>query len=231
MAKGAATKFGGFDPQAMQFWHELAAEMNRDWFLANKERYETLWAQPMQALLDDVAPKLAKVYAPLKLSPPKVMRIHRDVRFSKDKAPYKTHIGAVISLAGKSMTGGGHAAMYAHLGLDEEFVGVGCYFFDGPQLGRWRKAVTGKPGVALDALVKKLRAKSYEVGGHDDYKKVPKPFDPEHPRAEFLKMKGLTAGPPPMPKGMLHKPDLAGWLVEHGVALAPLVTWLAKTVK
>jgi len=225
MAKVAGTKFGGFDPQAMQFWHELSTEMNRDWFVENKPRYEALWVTPMQALLEEIHPKLAKAYAPLTLAPPKVMRIHRDVRFSKDKTPYKLHIGAMTKLAT------GHVAIYLHLGLDEEFVGAGCYFFDAPQLARWRKAVIGKPGEALDTIIGKLRKRGYEVGGHDDYKKVPRGFDAEHPRAELLKLKGLTAGPPPMPKGLLHKPALAGWLVEHAVAMAPLVTWLTKVVK
>jgi hypothetical protein len=74
--------FTGFARDAMGFWHELASEMNRDWFAANKARYEAQWVQPMQALLDDAARRLAPAYRPLALGAPKVMRIHRDVRFS-----------------------------------------------------------------------------------------------------------------------------------------------------
>src|SRR5689334_16413239 len=161
-AKTAATKvaktakaaaFTGFDRTAMQFWHELASEMNRDWFVANKERYEALWVTPMTALLADVGQRLAPAYKPLKLGPPKVLRIYRDVRFSNDKTPYKTHIGAVITVAGKAVGEGGNAAMYLHFGLEEEFVGVGCYRFDAGKLAAWRKAVAGKPGAALAPLV------------------------------------------------------------------------------
>jgi uncharacterized protein (TIGR02453 family) len=217
--------FAGFDKNAMQFWHELASEMSKEWFTENKQRYDTLWVQPMTALLEEVADRLAKVYKPDTLAP-KVMRIHRDVRFSKDKAPYKTHIGGVITVADKSLAANGHAAMYLHLGIDEEFVGVGCYMFDAQQLPVWRNQVAGKRGEQLAKLVKTLRAKRYVVGGHDDYKKVPKPFEPDHPRAEFLKMRGLTGGFPAIPKGLLHKPKLADWLVEHGTAMAPLVRWL-----
>jgi uncharacterized protein (TIGR02453 family) len=197
--------------------------MNREWFLENKQRYETEWVQPMTALLAQVRDGLVAAYRPLKLAEPKVMRIHRDVRFSKDKAPYKTHIGAVLRLVA---TDESPAAMYVHLGSDEEFVGVGSYFFDADRLATWRKMVAGKAGAELAAMIAKLRKAGYEVGGHDDYKKVPKGFDPEHPRAELLKMKGLTAGPGAIPRGLLHKPGLAVWLVEHGVALAPLVRWL-----
>jgi uncharacterized protein (TIGR02453 family) len=222
--------FTGFTRSAPGFFHELAAQMNRDWFLANKTRYETEWVQPMSALLDEVARKVAPAYRPLRLSAPKVMRIHRDVRFSKDKAPYKTHIGAVITVEGRKVGEGGTAAMYVHLGVDEEFVGVGTYMFDPDKLAAWRKAAAGKPGAELLKLIEKLRAAGYDVGGHDDYKKVPKGFDPDHPRAELLRMKGLTAGPGALPKGILHKPAFAGWLADHGKRLAPLVVWLHRHV-
>src|SRR5262249_42867708 len=93
--------FRGFDRDAMQFWHELASEMSREWYLANKQRYEDLWLGPMLNLVGAVARGLAPVYKPLKLGAPGALRIHRDLRFSRDKTPYKTHIAAVIRLAGK----------------------------------------------------------------------------------------------------------------------------------
>jgi uncharacterized protein (TIGR02453 family) len=223
-------RFTGFPANAMQFWHELASEMSKAWFVANKQRYETEWVAPMTALLGEVARGLAAAYKPLALGPPKVMRIYRDVRFSNDKTPYKTHIGAVITVAGKAVGEGGNAAMYVHLGLDEEYVGVGCYQFDAGKLASWRKAVGGKPGEELQRIAGKLRKAGYVVGGHDDYKKVPKGFDPDHPRAELLKMKGLTGGFPEIPRGLIGKPGLAGWLVKHGKAMVPLVRWLHRHV-
>ena len=222
--------FRGFDKNAMQFWHELAAEMSRDWFVANKERYEAQWVAPMTALLDDVARRLAPAYKPLKLAAPKVLRIYRDVRFAKDKTPYKTHIGAAIMVADERVGEFGNTAIYVHLGLEEEFVGAGCYRFDGDSMTRWRKAVAGKQGAALVPLVAKLRKAGYAVAGHDDYKKVPRGFEPDHPRAELLRMKGLTGGFPEIPAGLLCKPGFADWLVKHGTALAPLVLWLHRNV-
>jgi len=220
------SKFSGFSKSAPGFWHELAVEMNKEWFEQNKQRYQDEWVAPMYSLLGEVRAGLAKAYAPLKLGEPKVMRIYRDVRFSKDKTPYKTHVGAHIPVRE------GVSAMYVHLGMGEEFVGCGTYFFESDQLGRWRKLVgsdaTGKP---LAKIVAKLHATGYEAGGHDDYKKVPKPFPADHPRAALLKLKGLTAGFPDMPRGMLHSPKLVGWLVQHGAATAPLVSWLAKNMK
>ncbi len=221
-----ADGFTGFDKSAMGFWHELAAEMNKEWFIANKERYDALWVQPMTALMASVAAKLTRSYAAIGLAEPKVMRIHRDVRFSKDPTPYKTHIGAVISVGGDTLAQNGNAAMYLHLGLDEEFAGVGCYTFDATKLAKWRKQVAGKHGEELAKLVAKLRGKGYVLSGHDDLKKVPKPYDAEHPRAELLRMKGITGAFPEIPKGLIHREALVDWLADHGRAMAPLISWL-----
>src|SRR5215467_1843888 len=92
--------FHGFDRDAMQFWHELASEMSRDWFIANKQRYQSVWVEPTLTLMREVARGLAPAYKPFALAEPGVLRIYRDLRFSRDKTPYKTHIAAVIRLAG-----------------------------------------------------------------------------------------------------------------------------------
>lgn len=215
--------FAGFPKDAPGFFHELAIEMNRDWFLDNKERYETAWVAPMTELLAEVSAGITKTYG--KLGATKIMRIHRDVRFSKDKQPYKTHIGASIS------TATGNTALYVHLGLDEEFVGCGAYHFEPKQLASWRKRVAAdQTGAPIAKLVAKLRKAGYEAIGHDDYVRVPKPYAADHPRADLLRMKGLTGGFPPIPRGLLHKAGLAAWLVQHAKAMAPLVQWLDANV-
>src|SRR5258705_10108383 len=95
----------------------------------------------------------------------------------------------------------GCTAMYLHIGTDEEFIGVGTYYFDDKQLAKWRKLVAAdKSGKEIAGIVHKLRKAGYAVGGHEDYKKVPKPYPDDHPRAEFLKMRGLTAGFPSIPR-------------------------------
>lgn len=226
----ATATFTGFPKKAMQFWQGLASNMSKEWFVANKERYETEWVMPMTALLSNAVHKLAPIYRPLTLGEPKIMRIYRDVRFSKDKAPYKTHIDVVITLGGKSASEGGIAALYMNLGLPESFGAVGCYEFDASQLARWRKAVGGAHGDVLQQLIIKLRKSGYIVGGHDDYKKVPKGFDPDHPRADLLKMKGLTGDFPKIPATLIHEPGFADWVVKHAKAMVPLVTWLHKHV-
>jgi len=227
----------------MQFWHELAAEMSRNWFAANKPRYEALWRGPMLALLDEVARRLAAAYRPLALGAPGVLRIHRDLRFSRDRTPYKTHIAGVLRLAGAPIAQAGNAALYLELGLepapasdpgagiggvvDDEYAGSGCYQFDADRLARWRRAVAGAPGARLASLLDRLRAAGYRIGG-DEYQRLPAGFAPDHPRAALLKKRGLTCAFPAIPAGVLHEPALADWLVHHAGATAPLVIWLHR---
>jgi uncharacterized protein (TIGR02453 family) len=223
-------KFRGFDRAAPQFWHELAAEMSRDWFTANRTRYETLWRLPMVALVEHVARRLAPVYRPLRLDPPGLLRIHRDLRFSHDRTPYKTHITAVIRPAGAPIAHVGNAALYLEIGLDGEYAGVGCYQFDGDRMGRWRRAVTGAPGAALLTILGRLRRTGYTISEHDDYRRMPKGFAPDHPRAALLRKRGLACAFPAIPAGLLHQPALADWLFRHCRATAPLVIWLQRHV-
>lgn len=214
--------FRGFDKDAIAFLHELTIEMNREWFEANKDRYKRVWVEPLTELLDTVAGKLATTYKPVKLTP-HVFRIYRDTRFSKDKAPYKTHVAGVLR-AGNVGSG-----MYFHVETGEEWVGAGTYFFEDDRLPKWRRLVAAdRTGKEIAGIVAKLRKQGYEVGGHEDYKKVPRPYPADHPRAEFLKMRGLTAAFPQMPKGMLHRAELASWIVEHAKRVAPMVKWLRK---
>jgi uncharacterized protein (TIGR02453 family) len=220
------TKFTGFDRDAIQFLHELTLEMNRDWFEANKARYQARWIEPMTALLSDVAARLGKTYAPIKVMPPKLFRIYRDVRFAKDKTPYKTHVSGRIPLRD------GCTALYFEVDAESEYAGVGSYFFEDAQLPRWRKLVgADKTGNEIAGIVTKLRKAGYAVRSYDEYKKVPKGFAADHPRAELLKMRGLTCQFPTMPKGLLHKPELADWLFKHAKATSRMVSWLYRNIK
>ena len=117
--------FPGFARDAMQFWHELASEMSKEWFAANKQRYQSSWVEPTLALLREVARGLSRAYKPCTLAEPGVLRIYRDLRFARDKTPYKTHIAGDIRLTGGRIAEAGNAALYLKLGLDVEYAGVG----------------------------------------------------------------------------------------------------------
>jgi uncharacterized protein (TIGR02453 family) len=226
--KGAGPSFRGFARDAMQFWHELAAHMSREWFAANKQRYHSVWVEPTLTLLRDVARDLAPAYRPFALAEPGVLRIYRDLRFSTDKTPFKTHIAGVIRLAGGRIAEAGNAALYLHLGLDEEYVGVGCYRFDATRSARWRRAVVGARGAALLRTMVNLRRENYEPAALESYARVPKGFAADHPRAELFKHKGLICRFPAVPAGLLYQPRLASWLIGHARATAPLVLWLRR---
>jgi uncharacterized protein (TIGR02453 family) len=239
------SRFRGFARDAMQFWHELAAEMSREWYLANKARYEAVWRDPMLALLGEVARRLTPVYRPLAIDPPGVLRLHRDLRFSHDRTPYKTHIAGVLRPTGAPIAKVGNAALYFELGLepapasegraglgglvDDEYAGNGCYQFVDDKLARWRRAVAGAPGARLAPLIHRLGAAGYRIRG-DEYQRVPSGFAPDHPRAALLKKRGLTCAFPAIPAGLLHEPALADWLVQHTTTSAPLVIWLHRHV-
>jgi uncharacterized protein (TIGR02453 family) len=221
-------RFRGFPAGGNMFWVELAKNMNKPWFDANKARYERLWAAPMHALLAALHPELQRAYGKLPIDPGKVLRIHRDQRFSKDKTPYKTNIGATMQVGGQSFREGGCSALYVHLGLDEQFIGAGMYMFSPGQLAAWRAAIAGKPGAQLASLVKTLRAQGHEVSGHDDYKSVPRGYSADHPRAELLKMRGLTVVFPRINGRELASPAVLSTIVARAVEVVPLVKWLHK---
>ena len=119
-------------------------------------------------------------------------------------------------------------ALYFHVGATEIFGASGHYMMEPESLARFRAAVADdKRGKELEKLLASLAKKGFEADSHDRLKRVPKGFDPEHPRAELLKAKGLTVGFPDVPAGLLAKPGLVKWLADSCKTAAPLVEWLA----
>jgi len=219
--------FSGFPDDAAKFFRTLAKNQNRDWFQAHKQEFEDGWQGPMKELLTEVHAGVDRAFKRCDLAPPKLFRIFRDVRFSKDKSPYKTHIGGVIPVKGHGKMTEVPIALYFHVGQPNSFGAAGHYMMDSHALGGFRKAVADeKRGAELDKLLRALVKKGYSVDSHDSYKRVPKGYDPEHPRAEHLKRKGLTVGFPALPRGLLTSPKLGPWLVTHAKTAAPLVEWL-----
>jgi uncharacterized protein (TIGR02453 family) len=182
----------------------------------------------MHALLWDVRAKLVRTYGDAALDPPKVFRIHRDVRFSRDKAPYKTHIGGYLPIAGRGGRLPGPVALYLHLGIDD-YVGAGHWIMEPAQLASFRTALLdARRGGELTRLLAQLEKAGFTVGSHDELKKVPRGFDADHPRAAPARRKGLVAAFPELPRDLLVSSDLVGWLAQHARSAAPLVAWLRR---
>lgn len=181
----------------------------------------------MTALLAEVRGLVDKAFPHCDLAEPKTFRIYRDVRFSKDKSPYKTHIGGVIPIERTGKMTEVPMALYFHVGEPRAFGAAGHYMMDPQSLERFRKAVADdKRGKELERLLASLEKKGFSPDSHDSFKRVPKGFDPDHPRAAHLKRKGLTVGFPALPKGLLATPKLAPWLASQAKISAPLVEWL-----
>lgn len=227
-ATQSPVRFEGFADRDARFFKALAKNQDREWFAAHRDEYEDGWLAPMKALLANVREKLAPRYAHEDLAAPKVFRIHRDVRFSKDKVPYKTHIGGYLGIEGSGAGPSGAAALYFHVGAGELFVCAGQYMMDGEQLKRFRTAVADeKRGAELGKLLAPLVRAGFSVDSHDQTQRVPRGFDPEHPRADLLRRKGLIVMFPATERTLLTSPKLVDHVVAHARKAVPVVEWLA----
>ncbi len=222
-----ARRFAGFADPDRRFFRALARNQRRDWFAAHRGEYERGWLGPMRALLAEVRERIDPLFAQHPLADPKVFRIHRDVRFAKDKSPYKTHIGGYIGIEGAGAGPAVPAPLYLHLGATETFACAGHYMMDGAQLARFRAAVADRRGAGLATLLASLGRAGFTVGSHDVLKKVPRGFAPEHPRADLLKRKGLIVTFPALPPELLVSRRLVDWLVRHVRRAVPAIEWLA----
>ena len=189
--------FLGFADKDAKFFRALAKNQKKEWFQAHKDDFESGYHGPMKALLGDVSAAIDGSYPHVDLDEPRVFRIYRDVRFSKDKAPYKTHVAGVIPVKRTAKMTEVPIALYFHVGQPQSFGAAGHYMMDTHALEKFREAIADdKRGKELERLLGSLRKKGFTVDSHDTYKRVPKGYDPDHPRAEHLKRKGLTVGFP-----------------------------------
>ena len=215
--------FGGFVDADGKFFRLLAKNQSRDWFKANKERYQREWEAPMLELLAEVRTGIDAAYSYCDIDAPKVFRIHRDVRFGKDKSPYKTHIGGTLSITGAGGVMDKPVALYLQVGL-ERFAGAGHYMMPKEKLDKVRQAIVDPArGKELAKITTALAKRGFTFDAAEKLVRVPRGFDPDHPLRDFLRMKGLVARFPAMPS--IGDKGLAKWLKKECTAAADLVTW------
>jgi len=223
--------FSGFADSEGTFFRKLAKHQDREWFTARKAEYESGWALPMKALLAEARTAIDASYPDFELGEPKVMRIYRDVRFSADKSPYKTHVAGVVPLGNAKMAMDVAAALYVQIGT-ETFAGAGTYGMAPDALTRYRAAVLDDTsGPELAKLVAALEKKGFGLASMDALKKAPRGVDPDHPRVELLKRKGLVVMFPTIAPEELVSRKLLATLTRHAKAAAPLVRWVAAAVE
>lgn len=187
---------------ARAFLPKLAANNTRDWWQDNKATYDDQLKAPALALLDDLCAPLSKLTdTNVK---PKLFRPHRDVRFSKDKTPYNTHLHMMWQVdAGAPQ----NPVFFFGIGLDYVTTGAGMIGFDKPMLLNWRKMVDLDTTRIL-GIVGDTENQGFTLR-EPDLKRVPPPFDKDHPAGHLLRMKGVTASQQIAGKGPLRDQILA----------------------
>lgn len=221
--------FEGFAKQTVSFFSQLAKNNDKGWFDLHRDDYEQHVLAPAQAFVGVMGQQLGKISKGIVADPrvnKSLFRLNRDVRFSKDKRPYKTHLGIYFweEVGGrKRMECPG---FYFHLEPGRLMLGVGMYIFPKDVLEAYRQAVVDpKQGPALVRAVKQVEGKGYSVAG-EHYKRVPRGYDPEHKHADLLRHNGLAA----MTEGKLPAELYSAKIVERCFSrfkeMAPLHRWL-----
>jgi uncharacterized protein (TIGR02453 family) len=185
-----ATKQASFTPELFAFLADLRANNNREWFAANKHRYEEHLLEPALAFIDAFAPRLEKISphfrADARPTGGSLFRIYRDTRFSRDKTPYKTNLG--IHFRHERAKDAHTPGYYLHIGPGEVFAGGGIWHPGTEAATSIREAIVADPERWRRATRRGAFAKRLELGG-DSLKRVPPWADPEHPLSDDVKRK------------------------------------------
>lgn len=203
--------FSGWPEEALDFYDGLEADNTKTYWTAHKAVYEDKVLRPMAELTEELAAEFGE---------PKIFRPYRDVRFSADKTPYKTHIGAVLGGTG-----------YVQLSANGLAAGAGMWQLDPAELARYRAAVADDiPGAELEEIVARIEKAGVSVTGHGALKSAPRGYPAGHPRITLLRYKGLTTWQQwpvePWLETAAVKDRLAGFFRTS----APLCSWLTRHV-
>jgi uncharacterized protein (TIGR02453 family) len=228
----APPAFRGFPAAALTFLRGLRRHNEKAWFEANRDRYERDVRLPLRALVEALDDRLA-TFAPELVGDVKrsVFRIHRDVRFSKDKSPYKTHVAAWFfhrragKGVGSSSPDGGAAGLYVHIEPGASMVGGGLWMPPRPALQMIREAIVARQAVWEATLGGAVRRR---FGGLDEsamLARMPRGYAPDHPAAAWLRHQSFTLGRP-LADDDVTSPRLVATLARDFALLLPMVRFL-----
>ena len=203
--------FRGWKAEALEFFEALEEENSKAFWQRNKATYESLVRAPMEELLAELAPAWGEG---------RVFRPYRDVRFSKDKSPYKTNIGAMVGDIG-----------YVQLDARGLAAGSGMWEMAPDQLERYRRCVAAdRSGRALVDVVAAARKAGLEISGRDVLKSAPRGYPKDHPRIDLLRYKGLITWREWPAGAWLGTAKAKARVVEFLTASGPMNDWLRKNV-
>jgi uncharacterized protein (TIGR02453 family) len=226
--------FSGFQPEAISFLAELALNNDRAWFQPRKAEYERLLKEPMEAFVGALDERLMSRGIPLRADPKRsIFRIYRDTRFSKDKSPYKTNLGASfpwVETAGGSevpdMDAHGNGG-YFHFAPGNMYVGGGMWLAERPRMEAFRRAIVDDPDRVAAALEDPgLLAAFGPIHPHGEYRRVPPGWPADHPRADWLRFKDVVFGRELADTDVLS-PDLPDLVTDLFAAALPVFRFLA----
>jgi len=205
--------FKGWPEDFQPFFIGLELDNSKKYFEANRRTYEDSVKGPMVALIESLEPDFG---------PGKVFRANRDIRFSKDKSPYKTNIAADVGMGAR----GGYLSLDAR-GFT---VATGRYMMSPEEIAKFRKKVAADgPGAQLAAIVSTLRKSGYDIGG-EELKRVPPPWPQDHPRAELLRRKSLYVWKNYGLKPWLGSSSARRYVVKTWSDAQPLNDWFKKNL-
>ncbi|MFE3543535.1 DUF2461 domain-containing protein [Nocardia sp. NPDC059177] len=203
--------FTGFPLAGLDFYEDLEADNSKAFWAAHKQTYDEAVRAPMAALTAELAPEFGQA---------KMFRPYRDVRFSTDKSPYKTHQGAVAGVAPG-------VGWYVQIGAGGLFVGGGCFMPSPAALATLRATIDDEVrGAELAQILAATTAAGFAIGG-DRLKTKPKGYPADHPRIELLRHKSLTAHRDFGAPDWLTTPAAATEIRRAWTDLRPLVEWFA----
>ena len=227
------SEFSGFSRDLPTFLGELRENNSKAWFDENRQRYESVYLEPAKAFVAAIAPDLHRISPAISAEPRvngAVMRVNRDIRFSRDKTPYKTTMD-IHFVEGTTKLKSNPAYLFRFT-AEAFHIGVGAHGFNKAQLAAWREAlVDDKTGKAFRAALSAASKAGYSDPGGQHYKTVPRGLPADHPNAEFLRfnMFYLTREESPAPDA-LFAPEAVDYCLSVFQALRPVQEWLVSQV-
>ncbi len=222
--------FDGFGKEAQNFYHGLSANNTKQWFEEHQESYERELREPAERFILALGARLKEHYPTIRFDTRRngagsLMRIHRDIRFSPDKRPYKTNMGIIFWLGeGKKTEVPG---FYFHIGTDQIFFYGGQHIFPKDVLERYRAAVADKTGEMLQKILDGLAEQGLPCFEETAFKRVPRGYPADHPRAELLRFAGMGAARL-LPAEAIASPSLVDGCAQDALRMKGLIQWLLK---
>jgi uncharacterized protein (TIGR02453 family) len=221
--------FEGFPAEGIRFLKSLKKHNNRPWFEKHKSEFETNVRLPMQSLIVSLQPHFARFAPEFEVHPKRsIFRIYRDVRFSKDKKPYKTHVAMHAVLRGKPKGVGG-SGYYLHIEPGEVFQGAGIYMPDADQLRKIRCAISEQPDELLSLVQDKNFKKRFGTMEGERLQRIPAGFEKNNPMAEWLKLKQFFVGVS-LPESKCHSERFVDDVAAVFEEATPLVKFLNRAL-